>query len=147
MQIPEIRQNDLKNLLVLKIIPYELGMRNSQNPEQDICHCQSKCYESHHRFNISLREIFSKSGSPRGDKKTWWKCSHAYFTRLGDLLICWLSKVVLERCFLESGLTTFFTFCNFRNKVGMAIIFFFKMFKIWCRFQKWNKQIWKEISF
>ena len=136
-----------KKNLVSKRSAFQSGTTNSQTPEYDNCHWQSMCYETPLRFNTSLREIFSKSGSPRGDKKTWWKCSHAYFTRVGDLLICWLSKVVLERCFLESGLTTFFTFCNFRNKVGMAIIFFFKMFKIWCRFQKWNKQIWKEISF
>ena len=37
---------------------------NSDNIEQDICHWESTRYETPLRFNISLREIFSKSGSP-----------------------------------------------------------------------------------
>ena len=75
------------------------------------------------------------------DEKTWGKCSYAYFTRFWKSLTCWLSKEFLKRCFLKSGLTKSFTVCNFRNKVAMTIIFFFKMFKIWCRFQKWIKKI------
>ena len=59
----------MKKLLVLKIIAFESGTANSHNPEQDICHWQSMCYETPLRFNISLREIFSKSGSPRVMKK------------------------------------------------------------------------------
>ena len=55
--------------LVLKIIAFKSGTTNSHNPEQDTCHWQSMCYETRLRFNISLREIFSKSGSPRVMKK------------------------------------------------------------------------------
>ena len=64
-----MEQKNLNNMLVLKIIAFESGTRNSHNPEQDICHWQSMCYETPLRFNISLREIFSKSGSPRLMKK------------------------------------------------------------------------------
>ena len=64
-----MEQKNLNKLFVLKIIAIEWGMTNSHNPEQDICHWQSMCYETHLRFNISLREIFSKSGSPRVMKK------------------------------------------------------------------------------
>ena len=60
-----MEQKNEKKLLVLKIIAFESGKANSHNPEQDICHWMSMCYETHLRFNISLREIFSKSGSPR----------------------------------------------------------------------------------
>ena len=77
----------------------------------------------------------------QSDEKTWWKASLADFTRIWDPLTCWESKCPLKRCFLESGLTKSFTVCNFRNKVAMKGIFFFKMFKIWCRFQKWNRRI------
>ena len=56
-------------MLVLKIIAFESGKANSHNPEQDICHWISMCYETHLRFSISLREIFSKSGSNRLMKK------------------------------------------------------------------------------
>ena len=58
-----------KKLLVFKIIPFESGTTNSHNLEQDICLWQSVCYEIPLRFNISLREIFSKSGSPIVMKK------------------------------------------------------------------------------
>ena len=54
----------MKKLLVLKIIAFELETRNSHNPEQDICHWQSMCYETLLTFNISLREIFSKGEYP-----------------------------------------------------------------------------------
>ena len=64
-----MEQKNQKKLLVLKIIAFESGTTNSHNPEQDICHWQSMCYETPLRFNISLREIFSKSGSPRVMKK------------------------------------------------------------------------------
>ena len=60
-----MKQKNRKKLLVLNIIPFDLGSRNSNNPEQDICHWQCMCYETPLRFNISLREIFSESGSPR----------------------------------------------------------------------------------
>ena len=69
MFIPEIEQKNLKKLLVFKIIAFESGTTNSHNPEQDICHWQSMCYGTALRFNISLREIFSKSGSSRVMKK------------------------------------------------------------------------------
>ena len=56
-------------LLVLNIIAFESRTTNSHTPEQDNCHWQSMCYETHVRFNISLTEIFSKSGSPVVMKK------------------------------------------------------------------------------
>ena len=132
-----------KKLLVFNRIPFESGTTISHTLEQDNCHLQSMCYETPLRFNTSLTEIFSKSGSPRDDEKISWNCSHADFTRVWDSLKCWLSKGVLERCFLKTGLTKSFTVCDFRNKVPMTIIFFFKMFKIWSRFLKWNKKIGK----
>ena len=70
MWIAEMEQKNQKKFLkVLKIIPFESGMTNSHNPEQDNCHCQSMCYETPLRLNISLREIFCKSRSNRVMKK------------------------------------------------------------------------------
>ena len=60
MKNPEMEQNNQKNFLVLKIIAFESERANSHNPEQDTCHWQSMFYETTLRFNISLREIFSK---------------------------------------------------------------------------------------
>ena len=59
----------MKRLFVLKIISFESGKANSHNSEQDICYWQSMCYRTALRFNISLREIFSKSGCPIVMKK------------------------------------------------------------------------------
>ena len=64
-----MEQKNPKKVLVLKIISFESGTRNSHNPEQDNCHWQSMCYETPLRFNISLSGIFSKSRSPRVMKK------------------------------------------------------------------------------
>ena len=64
-----MKQKNRKKLLVLNIIPFESGKTNSHTPEQDNCHWQSMCYETPLRFNISLREIFSKSRSPIVRKK------------------------------------------------------------------------------
>ena len=57
-----MKQKNNKKLLVLNVIPFESGTTHSHNLEQDICHWQSMCYETPLRFNISLREIYSKSG-------------------------------------------------------------------------------------
>ena len=65
-----MKQKHRKKLLVLNKIPFESGTTNSHTPEQDNCHWQSMCYETPLRFNISLREIFSKSGSPTVMKKS-----------------------------------------------------------------------------
>ena len=59
------KKKNPKKYLVLNIIPFEWGTTDSHNLEQDISHWQSMCYETALRFNISLREIFLKSGSPR----------------------------------------------------------------------------------
>ena len=64
-----MKQKNRNNLLILKVIAFESGMTNSHNLEQDIFHWQSMCYETPLRFNISLREMFLKSGSPRVVKK------------------------------------------------------------------------------
>ena len=58
-----------KKLLVLNVIPFQSGTTNSHTPEQDNCLWHSMCFERSIRFNISLMDILSKSGSPRVMKK------------------------------------------------------------------------------
>ena len=65
----------------------------------------------------------------QSDEKIWRTCSHEDYTRVWDPLTFWLSKGVLKWCFLESGPTSSFTVCNFRNEVAMKIIFFSKCWK------------------
>ena len=69
MSIPEMKKKYQEKLLVLNIIPFELGTTNCQNPEQDNCHWHSMCFERSIRFNVSLMDILSKSGSPRVMRK------------------------------------------------------------------------------
>ena len=64
-----MEKKNLNKLLVLTIIAFESGTTNSHNPEQNIFHWHSVRYETPLRINILLREIFSKSGSPRLMKK------------------------------------------------------------------------------
>ena len=60
----------------------------------------------------------------QSDGKIWWKYSQADFPRAWDPLIRWLSRGVLKRCLLESGLTNSFTVCNSQNKAPMMLNFF-----------------------
>ena len=64
-----MEQTNPRKVLVLKIIAFESEMANSDNLQQDNCLWQSMCYETAPRFNISLKEIFSKRGSPKVIKK------------------------------------------------------------------------------
>ena len=64
-----MEQKNQKTDLVLKIFPFESGAINSHSPEQDTCHWQSMCSEATPGVNISLKEIFSQSGSLGMTKK------------------------------------------------------------------------------
>ena len=64
-----MKEKNRKKLLVSNIIPFESGTTNSQNPEEVNCHWQSMCYKNPLGIDISRREIFSESGSPRLMKK------------------------------------------------------------------------------
>ena len=46
---------------------------------------------------------------------------------------------VLRRRWIVSGVTKPWTVANFGNTLAMTIIFFWKMFEMWWRFHKWNK--------
>ena len=65
MLISDMEQKIEKILLVSKGIVFALGAKNSQNPQEDTCHWQSICDETHLRFNMSLKKIFSRSASFR----------------------------------------------------------------------------------
>ena len=94
----------------------------------------------------SRRNIFQINFS-QDDEKKWENSPHGDFPGNRDSFTCWLSKRVPKRRFLQSCLTKFFTVCNFRNTLAMTIIFFFKLFKISCRFHKWNKNSEKVFRF
>ena len=52
-----------ENVFAFKDNSIWVGATISLHLEKDTCHWQSMCYETSPRFNISLREIFFKSGS------------------------------------------------------------------------------------
>ena len=58
-----MEQKNPKSFSVLKKIAFESGSTNSLNLEKDTCHWHSMCYKKSLRFNILLRQIFSKKGS------------------------------------------------------------------------------------
>ena len=60
-----MEQKNLKIFLVFKIIAFEPRSTNYHNPEQDIRHSESICYQPTLRFNMSLREVYSKPCSLR----------------------------------------------------------------------------------
>ena len=124
-----MEQKNQKKVLDLRITSFEWGATNSHNPEQDTCHWQSMCYETPLSFNISLREIISESNSLTNMKKNDKMVPCRFYKSLGPFNM--LNVIgCSETVFYKSGLTKSLTVCNFRNKVAMRIIFFFKMFKI-----------------
>ena len=74
----------------------------------------------------------------------WWRymgyCSHEHFDSVWNRLTCWLSKDVLRRRWIVSGVTKPWTVANFENTLPMTIVVFLKMFEIWWRFHKWKKK-------
>ena len=58
-------EKNQKMFLVLKIIAFDSGRRNSLNLQKDASHWESISYETPLRLNISPTEIFFKSGSLR----------------------------------------------------------------------------------
>ena len=89
--------------------------------------------------NFNQGDIFQIT-SPHSTEKKWQKCSHEDFTSVWNRLTCWLSKDVLRRRWIVSGVTKPWTVANFGNTLPMTIFFFLKMFKFWWRFHKWNKK-------
>ena len=75
------------------------------------------------------------------------KALSADLASIWDASTCWLSKRVLKRRFLESGLTKIFTVCNLGKTLPKTMVLLFKRFKIRCRFQKCNKKLRKTFSF
>ena len=99
------------------------------------------------KISLNTRGDIFQINFPEKNEKTWSKRSHGAFASIWDAFTCWLSMRALKRRLLGSGLSKFFTACNFGNILAMTIIFCFKMFKIWCRFQKWKKKFRKGFLF
>ena len=146
MQIPEMERENPKKFPSLKIIAFESGTTSSLNLEKDTCHWQSMCYETSLRFNISRREIFFKSGSIRVMEKYDERDPFRIYKGLGSINMSSVKRSS-KTVFLKLDLTRSFTACNFRNKVAMTIIFFFKIIEIICRFQKWIEKTRKSFWF
>ena len=60
-----MEQKNQKKILAFKKFALDFGSTNSRILEQVTCHWQSICYQATLRFNISLRDVYSKSGSLR----------------------------------------------------------------------------------
>ena len=63
-----MEQKNQKTFLVFKITECEPGSTNSHVLEQDTSYWQTICYQATLRFNISLRQVYSKAGSLRVNK-------------------------------------------------------------------------------
>ena len=142
-----MEQKIQKKFFVFQIIAFELGVANSHNLERDTCHQMFICSKTTLRFDLTLGETFCKLNSlgmrKKQDKSALMEISQVF----QRAFTCSISRRVLKRRFLESGLTKIFTVCSFGNTVTMTIIFFFKIFKIWCRFKKRNEKFRKCLSF
>ena len=124
-----MQQKNPKKLFLFKKIAFEQGSTNSHIPEEDTCYWQSICYQSTQRFNMSLRIVYYKPGSLRVIKNIMKVLSCRIYKSLRPFNMLTVTGCS-ETVFLESGLTKSLRVCILRNKVGITIIFCFKMFKI-----------------
>ena len=99
------------------------------------------------KISLNTRADIFQIKPPEDDEETWKKYSLGDFASIWDAFTCFLSKRVLKQHFLESGLTKFFTVCNFGNTLAKVMVLLFKRVKIWCRFRKWNKKLRQSFSF
>ena len=60
-----MKQENPEKFFEFKIFVSEEGSTNSHILEQDTCHWQSIHYQATQRFNMSLRDVYSKPGSLR----------------------------------------------------------------------------------
>ena len=81
------------------------------------------------------------------DKKVWENYCRADVSSVSDHSTCWLSISVETWGFLGISVTTLFAVYNFRRKSAMRLIFSFKNFKIWCRFEKFREELRKYFRF
>ena len=77
------------------------------------------------------------------DQKIWQNYCRADVSSVSEHATCWLSISVQTRGFLGISVTTPFAVYNFGRKPAMRLIFSFKNFKIWCRFEKFRKKLKK----
>ena len=65
MQSPSLEQKIHKKVFLFQVLAFELGVANSPNIQQDTCHQQTMCQQTHQGFRLRLGETFSKSTSLR----------------------------------------------------------------------------------
>ena len=99
----------------------------------------NKIYQTSLKTSDTAKTEFSELEFFQIDKKIWQNYCREYFSSVSDHLTCWLSISVLSQEFLGIYVTTLFPGLNFGNKLAMRVTFFFKIFKIWCKFQKFGK--------
>ena len=79
----------------------------------------------------------------QSDQKIWENYRQADLSCVSDPLTCWLSRSFLTQGFFGIYVTPLFGVYNSRNKRLRRLIFFFKIFKILCRFRKSRKEFRK----
>ena len=67
------------------------------------------------------------------------KQCRGYLSSAWDPRTHWLPKGVLKQELFDIQWSTFFGVNNFQNIWAIKLILFFKMCKIWCRFEKWKR--------
>ena len=83
----------------------------------------------------------------QSEEKISSKGIHADFARVWHPLTCWLSKGLLKRYFLETGLIKSFIASNFQKKVAMTMKFFSKWLKFDVDCRKRTKESLKVFDF
>ena len=75
------------------------------------------------------------------NEKLRWKGFRQHLGSVWDPWTLWLPKGVLKQKLFDIQGSIFFRVNNFQNIWDIKLIFFFRICKVWCRFQKCNKTL------
>ena len=88
------------------------------------------------------RDVCSRNIPDKNEAISQKSCS-AYFSSVWDPLTRWVLKGILKSSVWEIKVTRSFRVNNFGDSWATSLTSFFKILKIWWRFQKWNKKLIK----
>ena len=80
-------------------------------------------------FHSTHRDFFNLNCHNR-NKSMWWRSCPSAWNNVSADLTRYLSKDLLKRDFLNVYLTTFFGVSQFKNRLAMKVIFFWKRLKL-----------------
>ena len=143
MLIPEIHKKLQKIFFDFEIVSSELVALKTRFIEREYLSSGVNDLTSSFKISDTTKTEFFELIFLESGHKIWQKYRRADWSSVSVPLTCWMSISVLTWDFLGILVTWLFAVYNFRNKSALRLIFYFKVFKMLCRFSKCRKKLSK----